>query len=232
MKSDLPKVFHEILGEPMLTYVLETVGKISPQKIYVVVGCQRNLIMNYYRDRNLTFVIQEELLGTGHAIQQVEPYLGGFSGTILVLNGDVPLLSAQTIQELIDFHRQKNSAATVLTAVLEDPSHYGRIVRKKGGEVERIVEAKDAKADELKIKEINTGTFCFEKEPLFRALKEIKPENVQKEYYLTDTLEILRRKGHPAYAYICQNPNEVLGVNTKEELIAIEKILLTQKPLN
>lgn len=226
MKSDLPKVFHEILGEPMLTYVLETVKKLNPQQTYLVVGHKRDLIMDYYKDRNLKFVIQEEQLGTGHAVMQVKPYLEDFSGTVLVLAGDVPLLSESTLRKLMDFHLKHKAAATDLTAELGDPGNYGRIVRNENGEIVKIVEKKDASPLELKIREINTGTFCFEKNALFEALVEVRPENVQKEYYLTDTLEILKRKGQPVYAFRAEDPSETLGVNTKEELIAVEKNLL------
>lgn len=229
MKSDLPKVFHEILGEPMLTYVLETVKKLAPQATYLVVGHKRDLIMDYYKDWDLKFVIQEEQLGTGHAVMQVKPYLDNFSGTVLVLNGDVPLLSEVTLRKLIDFHRKSKAAVTNLTAELEDPGSYGRIVRSEKGEILKIVEKKDASLEELKIREINTGTFCFEKSALFTALAEVRPDNAQQEYYLTDTLEILRKKGFPVYAFRASDPSETLGVNSKEELVSVEKILLTKK---
>jgi len=229
MKSDLPKVFHEILGEPMLTYVLERVKKLAPQQTHLVVGHKRDLIMDYYKDWNLKFVVQEEQLGTGHAVMQVKPYLKDFSGTVLVLAGDVPLLSEPTLRKLIDFHLKHKAAATDLTAELADPGSYGRIVRNEKGEIIKIVEKKDASPEELKIREINTGTFCFDKDALFGALAEVRPENVQKEYYLTDTLEILKRKGLPVFAFCAEDPSETLGVNTKEELISVEKILHKRK---
>lgn len=230
MKSDLPKVFHEILGEPMLTYVLETVRKLSPSKTFVVVGHQRQLIMDYYKeDWPATFVVQEEQLGTGHAVMRVKPYLEDFSGTVLILNGDVPLISERTLHSLIDFHLKNRAAATDLTAVLPDAGNYGRVIRKENGEFVKIVERKDAFPEELKVNEINTGTFCFEKEALFRALVEVKPENAQKEYYLTDTIEILRKKGLPVFAFRAENPFETLGVNTREELVEVEKILLSRQ---
>jgi len=225
MRSDLPKVFHAIKGQPMLTYVLETVKKLSPARILVVVGHQRQLIMDYYKDWPVTFVIQAEQLGTGHAVLQVKPYLEYFSGTVLVLAGDVPLLSAETLRKLIDFHRANHSAATDLTAVLPDAGSYGRVIRKENGEVVRIVERKDARPEDLKINEINSGTFCFEKEALFEALAEVGTDNVQAEYYLTDTLEILIKKGLPIFAFRADNYFETLGVNTREELREVEKLL-------
>jgi len=229
MKSDLPKVFHEILGEPMLTYVLDNVEKLNPVQTYLVVGHKRDLLMDYYKDRDIKFVVQEEQLGTGHAVVQVKPYLEDFAGTVLILNGDVPLITAKTIQQLFDFHQQKNAAATDLTAILEDAGNYGRIVRQANGEVVKIVEKKDATPEELKIKEINTGTFCFAKAALFSALAEVKPGNAQQEYYLTDTLEILKAKQLPVFACPAENPGETLGVNTKEELVEIEKTLLARQ---
>lgn len=226
MKSDLPKVFHEILGEPMLTYVLKSVQRLSPQKILVVVGHQRRLIMDYYKDWPVDFAVQSEQLGTGHAVMQAEPHLREFKGDILVLAGDVPLLSEKTLRSLVEFHRQNQAAATDLTAILEDAGNYGRIVRKTGGEIMKIVEKKDASPEELKIKEINTGTFCFDKEALFSALKEVRAENAQKEYYLTDTIEIMKKSGLPVFAFRAEDPSETLGINTREELVEIEKILL------
>jgi UDP-N-acetylglucosamine diphosphorylase/glucosamine-1-phosphate N-acetyltransferase len=229
MKSDLPKVFHEILGEPMLSYVIRTVQKLNPQKILVVVGHQRRLIMDFYKDWPVEFVVQAEQLGTGHAVMMAEPKLRDFSGQVLVLAGDVPLISEQTMRQLVDFNIKNKAAATDLTAVLTDAGNYGRIIRQANGEIVKIVEKKDASPAELKIKEINTGTFCFDKAALFAALKEVKAENAQKEYYLTDTIHILKNMGRPVFAFPAENPAETLGINTKEELVEIEKILLSQK---
>lgn len=225
MKSDLPKVFHEILGEPMLTYVLKTVKALSPQKTLVVVGYQRRLIMDYYKDWPVTFVVQAEQLGTGHAVMQAEPALKDFSGNVLVLAGDVPLLSEKTLRNLVESHEKHKAAVTDLTAELEDAGNYGRIIRGEGGEILRIAEKKDASPAELKIREFNTGTFCFDSRALFAALKEVHADNAQKEFYLTDTVEILRRKGWPVLAFRANNPAETLGINTKEELVGIEKQL-------
>ena len=218
MKSELPKVFHKIGEEPMLSYVLKTVKKLKPQKILLVVGYQRKLIMDYYRDWPVEFVIQEEQLGTGHAVMQAEPFLTDFQGTIMVLAGDVPLISEPTLLQLIEFHLRNQAAVTDLTAELEDAGNYGRVIRKGNGEILRIVEKKDASTEELKINEINTGTFCFEKEALFSALREVKAENAQQEYYLTDTVEILKGRGLPAFAFRAENSSETMGVNTPEEL--------------
>jgi len=226
MKSDLPKVFHEIMGEPMLTYVIQTVQKLSPQKILLVVGHMRKLIMDYYKDWPVEFVVQVAQLGTGHAVMQAEPRLREFSGNVLVLAGDVPLIREETLRRLIEFHEKNNAAVTDLTAELDDAGSYGRVVRKPNGELVKIVEKKDALPEELKIREFNTGTFCFDKKALFSALKEVRVENAQKEYYLTDTVEILKNMGLPAFAFLANDASETLGINTREELVAVEKILL------
>ncbi|OGB86816.1 hypothetical protein A3J44_03675 [candidate division WOR-1 bacterium RIFCSPHIGHO2_02_FULL_45_12] len=229
MKSDLPKVFHEILGEPMLTHVLNAVKGLAPQQTLVVVGHRRDLIMDYYKEWPIKFAVQEEQLGTGHAVMQAKPFLRDFSGTVLVLAGDVPLLSEKILKELVNFHCKNKAAATDLTALLPDAGNYGRVVRKPNGEMVKIVEKKDASPEELQIKEINTGTFCFDKEALFLALAEVKAENAQQEYYLTDTIEILCKKGLPVYAFRASDPSETLGVNTREELIKVEKFLLKKQ---
>ncbi|OGC13658.1 hypothetical protein A3D23_06460 [candidate division WOR-1 bacterium RIFCSPHIGHO2_02_FULL_53_26] len=228
MKSDLPKVFHEILGEPMLSYVLKTVARLFPKKMIVVVGHQRHLIMDYYKDWPVEFVVQSEQLGTGHAVMQAEPRLREFAGTVLVLAGDVPLISEETMRRLVDFHLEHEAAATDLTAVLEDAGSYGRVIRGSGDQIIRIVEKKDASPEELNINEINTGTFCFEKAALFSALKEVRAENAQKEYYLTDTIHILKKMGRTVFACQAENPDETLGINTRDELVAVEKTLLSK----
>jgi bifunctional N-acetylglucosamine-1-phosphate-uridyltransferase/glucosamine-1-phosphate-acetyltransferase GlmU-like protein len=185
--------------------------------------------MDYYRDWPVKFVSQDEQLGTGHAVMQAKPYLEDFSGNVLVLAGDVPLLSYATLEKLLAFHLEHKAAATDLTAMLPDAGNYGRIVRDKAGSILRIVEKKDATPEELQIKEINTGTFCFDKEALFWALAQVRPDNAQKEYYLTDTLNILRQAGRLIFAFATADASETLGINTKEELVAVEKILLARQ---
>lgn len=213
----------------MLTYVLETVKQLAPQQTFLVIGHKRDLIMDYYKDWDLKFVIQEEQLGTGHAVMQAGPLLNDFSGTVLILAGDVPLLSAATLGKLLAFHHQNNAAATDLTAVLADAGNYGRIIRDEKGKILKIVEKKDASPEELKINEINTGTFCFDKAALFASLAEVRPDNAQQEYYLTDTLEILKKKGLLVCAFRAEDPSATIGINTKEELVSVEKILLSRQ---
>lgn len=229
MKSDLPKVFHPILGRPLLDYVIETVKKLGIGQIYVVVGHKKEMIIDYFKDSGVIFVEQNEQLGTGHAVMQVKPLLADFFGEVLVLAGDVPLLRCSTLKGLVDFHIKHQAVATDLTAQLPNAGNYGRIIRDPAGQIVRIVEKKDASPEELKITEINTGTFCFDSPALFEALSEVKSENAQKEYYLTDTIEILRRKKLPVYAYLAPDFRETLGVNTPAELEQIEEILKSRR---
>jgi UDP-N-acetylglucosamine diphosphorylase/glucosamine-1-phosphate N-acetyltransferase len=221
MQSDLPKVFHNLFGKPMLESVLNTVKSLGISKIFVVVGHKKELITEYFKDWPITFVNQDQQLGTGHAVRVVEPYLKDFSGTVLVLAGDVPLLSQMTLKKLLEFHLTSNAAATDLTADLPDAGNYGRILRDKTGQISKIVEKKDATPEELKLTEINTGTFCFNSKDLFSSLAKVRSENAQKEYYLTDTIEILKSENKPVFGFKTSNYKETLGVNTKEELAAM-----------
>lgn len=226
MESDLPKVFHPLAGKPMLEHVIGTIRSLGIRKTYVVVGHKKELIIDHFRDYGVTFVEQKEQLGTGHAVMQAEPYLKDFSGPVLVLAGDVPLISGKTLKALVEYHVAHHASATDLTAELPDAGSYGRIVRNQDGMILRIVEKKDATPEELKIREINTGTFCFDSKMLFMALREVKAENVQKEYYLTDTIGILREKGFPVFACLIDDYKEALGVNTRAELNELEKHFL------
>jgi bifunctional UDP-N-acetylglucosamine pyrophosphorylase/glucosamine-1-phosphate N-acetyltransferase len=175
--------------------------------------------------RGVEFALQERQLGTGHAVQQAAPLLAQQRGTTLVLCGDTPLLTSETLADLLATHRDASAAATVLSALLDDPTGYGRIVRDAQGRVLRIVEHKDASAEERAVREINSGLFTFSTPDLFEALAEVRADNAQAEYYLTDTLEILLRLGRRVAAHICRDPREVLGVNTLEQLGEVEAIM-------
>jgi bifunctional UDP-N-acetylglucosamine pyrophosphorylase/glucosamine-1-phosphate N-acetyltransferase len=159
---------------------------------------------------------------------QAKDHLANFDGDVLILCGDMPLLKSDTVRRLLEEHRRKKAVATVLTAILEDPSGYGRIIRDEKGMVQKIVEEGDASADEKKVKEINTGTFCFDNKSLFSVLNNITPDNKQGEYYLTDALELLRKKNFPIWAVVASNPQEGLGINSQEELEIMEEILLAE----
>jgi UDP-N-acetylglucosamine diphosphorylase/glucosamine-1-phosphate N-acetyltransferase len=221
MRSDIPKVSHSVLGKPMIVRVLETVEGLDLDDVFVVVGYKSEIVKAQCEGFNVTFVEQKEQLGTGHAAGQAAPYIN--DSVVLILNGDMPLITTDTLKEFISWHKKNKSAsATIMTTVLPDPGSYGRIVRDSDGSVIKVVERKDATEEELAIKEINTGTYCFNSKDLFDALNEVRPDNAQKEYYLTDVIGIFTKRGLPVYAYKAQDPNEVLGVNTIEERDRLE----------
>jgi bifunctional UDP-N-acetylglucosamine pyrophosphorylase/glucosamine-1-phosphate N-acetyltransferase len=225
MRSDMAKVLHPVRGRPMLDHVLDAVRGAGVGRIVVVIGHQAERVRAAMAGRGVEFALQAEQLGTGHAVRQAEPLLGQAGGTVFVLCGDTPLLTSGTLRDLYETHRSTGAAATVLTAELEDPSGYGRVVRGPDGAVLRIVEHKDADPVERRGREINSGLFAFETAELFAALAEVRADNRQGEFYLTDTLEILRRRGRRVSAQRCRDPREVLGVNTVEQLAEVEEIM-------
>jgi UDP-N-acetylglucosamine diphosphorylase/glucosamine-1-phosphate N-acetyltransferase len=232
MKSDLPKVLHDVLGRPMIELVLNTLISLNINKIVVIIGYKAEMVKETLHGYNnkVDFVLQAEQLGTGHAVQMAEKALKGFIGDILVVSGDVPFLSAETIRNLIDIHRREMAGATVLSAIPTDATGYGRVVRISGThQVDSIVEHKDATEEQRKIGEINSGTFCFDSRFLFDALREVKSDNLQKEYYLTDVMEILRRKGLKAAVCLTDNPDEVLGINSIEQKDDLESIFAKKR---
>lgn len=229
MKSSLSKVLHPLCGQPIIRYVINSAKKINPEKIIMVVGHKAEQVRDTI-DSDIEFVVQESQLGTGHAVKVTEKALTGFEGSLIILNGDTPLITSATINKLINFHNKNKPTATLLTACLENPYGYGRIIRNKDGLVEKIVEEKDATEDEKKICEVNTGVYCFEKNKLFDSLKEIKSNNKQKEYYLTDVVEILKNKNQIVSAFITNNSNEILGINSRIQLA--EMISLMKKKIN
>jgi UDP-N-acetylglucosamine diphosphorylase/glucosamine-1-phosphate N-acetyltransferase len=235
MKSDLAKVLHRVLGRPMIEHLLNTLITLNVKKIVIVVGYQADRVKDALLKFNdkADFVLQEKQLGTGHAVMVTEEKIKGFSGDILVLAGDVPFLSAETIQKLIEVHRREKAAATVLSSIPTDASGYGRIVRIPATDlVDKIVEHEDATEEEKKIGEINTGTFCFDSKYLFEALREVKADNIQKEYYLTDVMEVLKNEGHKTAVYLTDNADEALGVNSFEQLADLETRLAKKLGLN
>ena len=225
MKSDLAKVLHRVGGVPMIRHVVAAVRGVCPERIVAVVGHQADAVMRELEGEGLEFALQRERLGPGHAVMQTRPLLDGFDGTLIVLTGDTPLLRAGTLASLVEYHRSRGASATVLSAVLDDATGYGRIVRDTAGDLLRIVEHKDASEQELLIREINSGIFCFEREDLFTALERVDRRNVQGEYYLTDVMEILRRSGRRTAVHQCPDPGEVMGVNDLEQLAQAERIL-------
>jgi len=229
MKSDLPKVLHEIAGKPLVRHLLDTLAVIGLDKIVVVIGHKGEMVIDDLKDYRVDFVWQKEQLGTGHAVQMAEKILGEFVGTILVAAGDVPFLSAESIRGLMSFHIQSKAAATCLTAEFSNPKGYGRIIRQEGTDfLSEIIEEKDADEEIRKIREINSGTFCFNGKELFGALKQVGNHNAQKEFYLTDTIRILRNAGKECRVWKAPYPPEVAGVNSVEELAMLEKSFLAK----
>lgn len=223
MSSDRPKVLHEVGGRPMVSHVIDAVRPVCTDGVVVVVGYGAEQVVGACGEDGVRFVRQDEQLGTGHAVAQCERELSGFSGTVIVLNGDVPCLTTQTIRRFAAYHDRQGAAATVLTAVFNEPTGYGRIVRGEAGELVEIVEEKDADDATRRIHEVNSGLFCFDKAKLFGALARIGRRNVQKEYYLTDVISVLRADLETVRAHRAEDPNEVAGVNTDEELSAIQR---------
>lgn len=224
MKSQRHKVLHPVCGKPMIFHVLDNLRQAGVERTLVVVGMRADQVREALGEQT-EYVYQEEQLGTGHAVMQAIPRLRGFHGTTLIGYGDTPLISAETVRALLTAHAEKQAAATVLTAVLEQPAGYGRIVRDDEGRVLRIVEEKDATAEEKAITEVNSGIYCFRNDVLLRALSHLDNRNAQGEYYLTDCLAIIRGMGLPVEAFPVDNPEEILGVNDRVQLAAVERIL-------
>jgi bifunctional UDP-N-acetylglucosamine pyrophosphorylase / glucosamine-1-phosphate N-acetyltransferase len=225
MNSDLPKVLHDIGGRPMIRHVIENVKRLAPGRMVVVTGYQAERVEDACRDAAVEFARQHEQLGTGHAVMQTAPMLESWGGPVLVLNGDVPGLRAETVGAFLEHHRRSGAAATVLTAELEDAAGYGRIVRGTDGGLERIVEHRDATPGERAIREINSGLFCFDADVLFPALHRVTRRNAQNEYYLTDVIGLLHAEGRPVAAWRVRDAREVAGVNNPDELEAVRRFV-------
>ena len=225
MKSALPKVLHQAHGLPLIEHVLRAAGALGPASVVVVIGHQADLVRKALGQRpGLHFAVQEPQLGTGHALLQAETALKGTRGTVVLLSGDVPLLRSTTLQRLVETHEKTGAAATVLTAILDDASGYGRIVRNEG-KITAIVEDKDATTAQREIREMNSGIYAFEAAPLFDALRQIGSANAQGEYYLPDLVKIYRDRGLVVETVVADHPAEVLGVNSRVELAEVSAIL-------
>lgn len=224
MKSEKSKLVHKIYGKELVKRVVETAEKSGVDEVITVVGYKREQVQLVLGD-SVKYAYQDEMLGTGHAVLQAEEYLKDKHGKIVVLSGDVPILRPETIKNLIDKSIKNKEYATVLTAIYSNPTGYGRIVRDIGGNIKGIVEEKDATDEEKKIQEINAGIYCFDIQELLKALKKIEPNNVQKEYYLTDVVRIMNEEGLKTGAVIVQDNTEILGVNDKMQLELLTKVL-------
>ena len=229
MKSAVPKVLHPVAGAPMIDYVLEAARPLAPATITVVTGHRGDLVRaRLAHRRGLRFVTQEPQLGTGHALRQTEPLFAGLAGTLVMLSGDVPLLTAATLARLADTHRSTGAAATVMTAVFENPFGYGRILR-ENGEIVGIVEERDATDAERRILEVNAGIYAFDLGPLFASLAGVAPANAQGEYYLPDLVGIYRQAGRVVSTVRVENAEEIRGINSRKELAEVSRIVRQQR---
>lgn len=228
MKSDLPKVLHEINGRTMVEYVIDAVREAGAEEICLVVGHKAELVKERIGS-GVTYVLQEEQLGTGHAVKCALDFIGT-EGDTMILCGDTPIITGRTLKELLAYHRLYELKATVLSTILEDATGYGRIVRDASGNFQRIVEQKDATPEEQAIREINSGMYVFRSADLSDSLMQIRNDNAQKEYYLTDTIEIIHNQSHSGDgiavgAMATERADETRGVNTTEQLAEAAELL-------
>ncbi|KQU19732.1 bifunctional N-acetylglucosamine-1-phosphate uridyltransferase/glucosamine-1-phosphate acetyltransferase [Bacillus sp. Leaf13] len=224
MKSKLYKVLHPVCGKPMVQHVIDQVNQLQIEDIVTVIGHGAEKVQEQLGD-SCKYALQEQQLGTAHAVMQAGGVLSDKSGITLVICGDTPLIKAETMEALITLHEQSQAKATILTAYADNPDGYGRVLRSESGLVEKIVEHKDATDEERYVKEINTGTYCFDNQALFSALEKVSNDNVQGEYYLPDVIEILKQEGEAVTAFQSSDFDETLGVNDRVALSQAEQTL-------
>lgn len=229
MKSDLPKVIHRINGKELVKYVISQATDTGSDEIWLIIGHKGELVREATKDLGVNYVEQKEQLGTGHAVMQAEKVLEGKSGDILILCGDVPLLRSETLINMRKFHKSSGAVATVLTTEFNDPFGYGRIIKDNKGNILRIVEQKDASEEEKSVKEINSGVYIIDKNELFSSLKHISSDNAGGEYYLTDVIGILTGQNKKVSTFLTHDNTEIQGINTIEQLLQAESIILARK---
>ena len=225
MKTRRPKLLHPLAGLPVIEHVLRTARALDPTSITLVVGYQAaELQASLAGEADLRFALQEPQLGTGHAVLQAEQVLGEARGTLLLLSGDVPLVRAASLRRLVDHHRETRAAATLMTAIMPRPYGYGRILR-KDGVITRIVEERDATPEQRKVTEINSGLWAFALDGLFDALRALGTDNDQREYYLTDLVQVHRKAGSAVETVLLEDPTEIRGINSQNELAEVAAIV-------
>lgn len=227
---EMAKVMYPIGDKPMVEYVVELSPALQAQRVLVIVGWQKDSVIERLSKAapGVEFVDQPKQLGTGHAVLQTEAALAGFDGDLLVLSGDVPLLTEKTAKALLGYHRASDAVATILTAELRDPAGYGRIVHNEDGSVKKIVEHKDASAQEREIREINSGIYVFDKVKLFEGLRQLTPNNAQGEYYLTDVFEFFWNNDWRVSAVKALDPAEVMGINDPSQLEEARRVMASR----
>ncbi|MHC4389210.1 MAG: bifunctional UDP-N-acetylglucosamine diphosphorylase/glucosamine-1-phosphate N-acetyltransferase GlmU [Planctomycetota bacterium] len=226
MNTQMPKVLHEVCGRPMLAYVLDACREAGIGKIYVVVGFGIERVRERFSDtEDIVWVQQEEQKGTGHAVLCCKQHLKEFEGETIVVCGDGPLIRAATLKTLIEKHEAGQSTVTLATAILDDPTGYGRIVRDTYGNIQGIVEDSDCTSEQLGIKEVNPSYYLFDNKILYESVEKVKPDNVKGEYYLTDALSLIIATGHKVLAVTAVRPDDAMGVNSRAELTEANKIM-------
>jgi bifunctional UDP-N-acetylglucosamine pyrophosphorylase/glucosamine-1-phosphate N-acetyltransferase len=229
MKSAVPKVLHRVAGRPMIDHVLRTAASLSPATVTVIVGHQADAVRRHLANHpHVQSAVQQPQRGTAHALQQAETALAGRSGTLVMLSGDVPLLKPETLQRLVSTHRAAGASATVVTAIVERPYGYGRIVRSRG-RIARIVEERDASPAERAIKEINSGIYALDLDPLWDGLRAIASQNAQGEFYLTDLVAVYKRRKLTVETFVLDDVRETRGINSRSELAEVSKIVRQTK---
>lgn len=223
IKSNLPKVLHKVCGKEMINHVIDTMREANIEDVNIIIGKGAELVQKATESRNVSYSLQEEQLGTGHAVKCAKEFLKDKDGVVAIFTGDAPLIRKETVKNLLDNHIENGNTGTLLTSLIQDPTGYGRIIR-NGNEIERIVEHKDCNEDELKVNEINAGMYCFDIKSLLGALEKLSNDNAQGEYYLTDVISILKSEGKKLGAVITEF-DETLGVNSRAELAQAEVIM-------
>ncbi len=229
-RDDIPKVCNLVLGKPLIQYVVDQAKSLSASKIICIVGHQQEVVRDSLKHEPVLFAEQLEQLGTGHAVLQTSELLKDFDGDVIVLSGDVPMLKGSTLAALLKTHHTGGYTATVLTALADNPTGYGRVLRTSDDLFDKVVEHKDASEDQLSIKEINSGIYVFDSKKLFAELHKVGNSNAQGEYYLPDVLPLLQKRGAKVGVEICETFSEIQGINTVDELKTVEaKILASQE---
>ncbi len=223
MRSTCAKVLHCLAGQPLLTHVLNATQRLHPNRLVVVVGHQADEVQRRCGGIHIEFALQHNQWGTGDAVRAAQPHFRDFVGDILIVCGDTPLLTTSTLAQFVRQHQEKHAVLSVLTVCLDDPAHYGRVIRTPEGSVCKIVEARDATPEERTVREINSGIYCVRADFLFPALERLQPSNAQKEYYLTDIVAMAVTAGLSTYAIVAHDPLEIGGINSREDLAIMEK---------